>query len=290
MQFLIVAGAEKAGTTSLFSYLSAHPSTCPSRRKETDWFRGASTDASDYLRHFPDPAPGMSTYLEASPGYLAEAEVVAPRIAHVLPRARLVFVLRDPVDRLASSFRFYKSRLHVPDGMTLDEFVDLCFDFIDSGGAAPLAGIDPWHLSALQRGRYESQLAPFRRAHPEDRILMLDYGSLRDKPREVLGRIARFAGLDARFYDSFVFERENVSFLARRVWLQRFAVAVNDGLEGLWRRHPRLKRSLLATYKRINERPMEADPLSPRNRQRLQLFYQPTYSALPALLGAGNPR
>lgn len=87
--FLIVGGAEKAGTTSLYRYLAAHPEVCASLSKETDYFRRANPDRNQYLEQFPPIADGQRLRLESSPGYLAEAEVVAPAIARVVPDAML---------------------------------------------------------------------------------------------------------------------------------------------------------------------------------------------------------
>jgi hypothetical protein len=281
--FLIIGGVEKAGTTSLYTYLAAHPQVLPSLRKETDYFRTEGATREAYVAEFP-PLPaagGPWTMMESSPGYLAEADRVAPRLAAALPQARLVFVLREPIERLRSCYRFYRSRLYLPEAMSFDTFVRTCLQFEETGHP-PGPGLMIWHLRALSRGRYERQLVPFLELFPQDQVLVLDYEALRRDARALTARAAGFAGLDDGFYAQYGFERENVSFGARHRGLQRAALAVNHRLERLWRRHPALKRRLLRIYKRLNEKPLESDPLSPETMSMLQAWYGPTRQWLAA--------
>jgi sulfotransferase family protein len=107
---LFVAGAPKAGTTSLWRYLGQHPMIYMAPMKEPNYFSGHRprgrprvADEASYLRLF---APGAEAKLrgEASPSYLWRADVAAPAIKRVSPAARIVIMLRDPVDRAHSSY------------------------------------------------------------------------------------------------------------------------------------------------------------------------------------------
>lgn len=282
-RYLVVGGAEKAGTTSLFGYLAAHPQVCASAKKETDHFRAPAATLAGYETFFAGDGAVRPVRAESSPGYLAEAEAVAPRLAATLPQARLVFVLRDPVDRLRSCYRFYQSRLHVPATMSFDHFALACLDHEQDAGVT--AGLQPWHLRATGRGRYERLLPAFERAFPADQILLVDYERLRRDAAGVTLEIAAFAGLEPGFYSDFAFARENVSFRARNGGLQRLAIGFNDGLEALWRRRPGLKRWLLRWYKRMNEQPLRDDPLSAATQARLDAYYAPTRADLARRFG-----
>lgn len=281
--YLIIGGAEKAGTTSLFSYLAAHPAVCASSEKETDYFRSEVHDLRGYQAFFTCTCPEKKILMEASPGYLAEAINVAPRIARLLPDARLVFVARDPVERLVSSFRFYKSRLHIPESMSFDAFVQACFSYHYGRQGAQEIGLLDWHLNALGRGRFEQQIAEFERALPSEQLLVLRYEQLRDDVRGTVKQVATFSGLDPSFYDTYVFGRENVTFLAKRRTVQRIAIFVNDNFQAFWRNKPRLKQRLLRIYKRFNEQPAAPDQLEDETRRQLRDFYGPTYRYLATL-------
>lgn len=288
---MIIAGAEKAGTTSLFAYLAAHPQVCASNKKETDHFRSADASLESYLAYFDGWQDGQHlTCVEASPGYMAESDTVAARLAGLVPEARLVFLLRDPIDRLRSSFRFYKSRLHVPEAMSFEQFANVCLAHELGQPSPAAAGIKAWHLRALARGRYDLQLPHFQRCFPASQLLPIHYDDLRDDVRATVMQAARLAGIDPAFYEGFQFGRENVSFLAKRSGLQRVAIFVNDRFEGVWRSHPQLKRKLMGLYKRVNERELEPDPLSPATESRLRDWYGATYALLSGLPRLAAPR
>lgn len=275
-RFAIVGGAEKAGTTSLYSYLSAHPDVCASSHKETDYFRGDAHDLSGYLTYFKDCDPAAKVWLESSPGYLAEADSVAPRMGKLLPECKVIFLLREPVERLKSSFRFYKSRLHLPADMVFDDFADKCLRY-ELGGATPeQLGVGEWYLKSLARGRYELLLPPFREHLGESSLLVLNYDSLRDDLSGTIKRVAAFIGIDPSFYDDYAFGRENVTFFVKGRLLHKYAIWINDRFETFWRRNPALKKRLLNLYKTINGRAMEKETMSADIATRLWTYYQPT--------------
>jgi hypothetical protein len=275
-RFLIICGAEKAGTTSLYGYLATHPDVCASIRKETDYFRNPDATLSGYRACFGEPQRDGALCMESSPAYLAEAAEVAPRMAAVVPQAHLVFILRDPVDRLRSAYRFYQSRLHLPADMSFDRFATLCLDHEDGLPAPADLNIQPWHLAAAARGRYDLLLPHFQSHFDSARIGLVMYPDLQRDAHGTLDRLCSFAGLDGAHFSGLALARENVSFGVRHRGIQRVAVAVNDSLEGLWRRYPGLKRRLLAAYKRFNAAPLQADPLAPETAKRLAAFYTPT--------------
>jgi hypothetical protein len=106
---LFVVGAARAGTTSLWRYLDRHPEIWMAPIKEPHFFSGVRprlypsiADEASYLRLF---APGAGSKLrgEASPTYLSH-EKVAASIKRVSPDARIVIMLRDPVERAYSSY------------------------------------------------------------------------------------------------------------------------------------------------------------------------------------------
>lgn len=103
---LIVIGAMRAGTTTLYHHLSNHPEIGMSRMKETDFFvpkMNFPLGMSWYQSQFD---PGYSIYGEASPNY-AMCHLwrgVPARIHSILPDVRLIFLARDPVDRLVSHY------------------------------------------------------------------------------------------------------------------------------------------------------------------------------------------
>jgi len=106
----LVIGAMKAGTTSLFHYLQAHPQVYLSPLKEVDffavganWWRGVEW----YRKQFQKAPANAIAVGEASTIYTRYPEHpgVAERIASLLPEARLIYVLRDPIERIRSHYQ-----------------------------------------------------------------------------------------------------------------------------------------------------------------------------------------
>ena len=110
----IVIGAGKAGTTSLWAYLQEHPQVFMSARKELDffttehnWHRGLEW----YESHFAD-AGTAKAHGEVSGNYTNWPDYVGvpERMASVVPGARLVYVVRHPIDRMVSGYRYLRAR------------------------------------------------------------------------------------------------------------------------------------------------------------------------------------
>ncbi|MFB6279758.1 MAG: sulfotransferase [Salinibacter sp.] len=119
---IIVIGAPRSGTTSLYRYLDEHPEVYMSPLKETRFFayegqtvdydgpadayaynRDTVTDAAAYRQLFADRTPGQRTG-EATPVYLYRGDRAAERIQRHAPDARLVAIFRNPVERAYSDF------------------------------------------------------------------------------------------------------------------------------------------------------------------------------------------
>lgn len=108
---LVVIGAMKCGTSSLHNYLKLHPQIYMAPAKELDFFikkrpfyqRGLSWYESNFNR---EEAKGKSIIGEASPNYTkCHAFPGVPECMHnVIPNAKLIYILRDPVKRAVSHY------------------------------------------------------------------------------------------------------------------------------------------------------------------------------------------
>jgi hypothetical protein len=202
--FLLV-GAKRCGTTSLFDYLTAQPDVVgPRASKGTHYFdvnhgRGASW----YRRSFPGSAfdrrrRGERVVIgEASPYYLFHP-LAADRIAAELPDVRLIAILRDPVDRAWSHYRYEAGRGF--EDLSFEEAVELEHDRLSGEGDKLRAGngyesFHHRHHSYLARGRYAEQLEPFLAKFPPERILLVQSEAFYAKPRREVDRVRAHLGL-----------------------------------------------------------------------------------------------
>src|SRR3712207_6690007 len=100
----VIIGTQRGGTTSLYHYLSKHPEVLPALRKEIHFFDLNFDRGLDwYLAHFArQDQPGLVG--EASPLYMFHRDV-PERVRRVLPNAKFIALLRNPVDRAYSQYQ-----------------------------------------------------------------------------------------------------------------------------------------------------------------------------------------
>jgi hypothetical protein len=197
-----VAGAPKAGTTALHAALARHPSLYMSAVKEPKFFlsdgppptRGGPGDGQTYrehvwrredyeaLFHF---APPGTLRGESTPFYLYRRDA-QERIRALIPQARLIVILRDPVERAHSNWTHLWSAGLDPVG----DFVQACAEE-DQRIAAGWA--DFWHYTAL--GRYGEQLEQLYSVFPREQVIVFRYRSLLEDPALVLDQICEFLGV-----------------------------------------------------------------------------------------------
>ena len=107
---LIVVGAAKSGTTSLWHYLMNHPEIFMSKVKETNYFSNdlmTRNNPIKSLKHYESLFENKANYKirgEVSNAYLTYADEVAPRIKELIPDCRILIILRHPIDRLYSRY------------------------------------------------------------------------------------------------------------------------------------------------------------------------------------------
>jgi hypothetical protein len=248
----VIAGVNKAGTTSLFVSLSGHTDVAPASVKETRYFLpprwGRSLEpVAVYEGYFAD-AGDRKVRLEATPSYFYGGAAVADAIDEVCgDDARVIVVLREPVSRFWSFFNYQKARLRIPEDMTgeaylarADEMAEA--DFLDPANEA-------WF--AFRGGCYSEWLPGWHDRFGE-RLLVVWFEEMMADPERVLGAVARFLGIDPAGYASLALASENRTTAYRRAGLQRIALRANDRLERFLRRHYGLKERLRTLYYRVN--------------------------------------
>ena len=198
-----VAGAPKAGTTALHAALARHPALYMSAVKEPKFFltdgpppaQGGPGDAKTYREHvwrradyeaLFDLAPPGALRGESTPFYLYSRDAQL-RIKALVPDARLIVVVRDPVERAHSNWTHLWSAGLDP----IDDFVRACAAE-DQRIAAGWAEF--WHYKRL--GLYGQQLKHLYSVFPRGQVLLFRYRDLIDDPAGTLDRICAFLGIE----------------------------------------------------------------------------------------------
>ena len=130
---LLVVGVPKAGTGSLFAYLTQHPDICGADEKEVGYFNffnprrhtGPPPDLDVYRRHFAH-VDGEQYAMEATPTYSYGGRPVIEAIQEKLPGVKVVISLRDPVQRLWSAYTFQRELGNIPQLRTFGDYLSAC--------------------------------------------------------------------------------------------------------------------------------------------------------------------
>ncbi|MGQ0591213.1 MAG: sulfotransferase family protein [Gammaproteobacteria bacterium] len=291
---VIIAGVNKAGTTSLFRYLSDHPSVCGSVVKEARFFNTAPPrDATDpwaaYLRIFPDLSDQHAVCLEATPTYLYRGQEIAKRIAEWFPRARLIFVLRNPVDRFCSFLGSLRNRAaDVLTGASDQDIIHALQKHVSKTTKGEDSAFYQQIALEFERGNYSHYLPAFFSCFPSGQIQVLFFEDLTNSPRSFVKRVAADIGISPNFYDDYAFEIENKTRNYRSKRLQRAVHLMNMTLEPFLNRHPALRRSLRTIYTRINENKCAGNEVNAELRRVLAESYDQTLTELKSLLLSQN--
>ncbi len=289
----IIAGTEKAGTTSVFTYLSAHPSVCGSIVKETDFFRNSYSgdrekDIASYAKYFGDSAHQAKVVMEASPGYLGSGVEVARRIHTMIPDVKLLFILRNPIDRIYSSFNFHVGNLHLSKGLSFEEYIDKCIAY-DSGQKTPVElGIDEWYLKVISFGRYADYLMYYYQQFPKEQIKVMFFEDMNRDIVSFMYELCQFLDISPDYFDDYNYKKINATYESRIKWLHKAAISFNVKSERFLRQRPKLKQLLVNLYKRINEAREGYEKISDDSRFRLKQYYLPSIGALQVLVGIKN--
>lgn len=199
---LVVIGAQKCGTSGLHFYLDLHPEIAMSDPKELNFFiceRNWPRGLEWYRAHF-DPESHVRG--ESSPNYTTYPHHlgVPERMHGVVPDAKLIFLVRDPLERIAAHWvhNYAKRR----------EKGDLRATLLHP------------NTTYVLRSQYHLQLTRFLNTYSESQVLILDQDDLRLRRVQTLRDVFGFLGVDPGFeHPRFHRERHRSSRKRRATWL-----------------------------------------------------------------------
>jgi hypothetical protein len=250
---LLIAGFAKCGTTSLFSYLSQHPDICASSVKETGFF----VPTEEILREPRHPVPpirfeqGWSAYrtyfrrperaiwLEAS--NYARFAGSADTIRALCPDARLIFLVRNPLERVLSAYRYRQLVGTLPHSVSFEQYVQA-----ESETGPQLS----FGVGDVVTTHYSRFLQPFFDRFPPARLKLIGFHELAREPGRVLRDICRWLDIDERPVDGFDLAPENVTYHPRNWRVHGVHTFLRTRVWNLRRRFPRTVDQGTALYQR----------------------------------------
>jgi hypothetical protein len=298
---LIVVGAPKAGTGSLFAYLSQHPDICPADEKEVGYFNhynpyrhtGAVPPIEEYTRHLAHC--GCERYrFEATPTYSYGGAPVIEAIRRLIPDVRIILTLRNPVDRLWSAYTFQRELGNLGELGSFDAYVQLCME--TKRTAADLVPRD--HLHGLYIGFY-AEYVPLWLDAFDDAIRVLFVEDMARDAEAVMSGVFRWLGIGDDVSAMNLAARNKTNH-PRSIRLARLAYSAKRSVDRRRLLPPSLRDPIRKLYWRANKGAAPGG-LDPQTRARLTGLYAASnaataralasrgYKQLPEWLEAASP-
>jgi hypothetical protein len=211
----VIVGAQKGGTTSLFSYLDERDSFLGAKPKEIHYFDredNFSKGSKWYESHFIKLPGEKGLFFEATPEYLSREKVPA-RLKAYSSELKIIILLREPISRAYSAWNMYRQwseegivpwaiandqhgrnespiyRTFFKNGCpSFSDYIKLEMDLIERGDGEE----EP---SLLRRGVYKPQIERYVEFFGWDNILILGFSELKNDSEGVIQKCCEFLGL-----------------------------------------------------------------------------------------------
>lgn len=208
----IIVGAPRSGTTSLYNYCAQHPDVFMSPIKEVNYFSSNNHGLTeeDYRQLF-EPGREKLAVGEASPSYLRRED--APRrISSLIPECQIIVILRDPVSRFLSDFKYSRRFGFHPN--PLESYLP-----VRTGDEIAV----PKHFeigTMREKGFYYRQIRQYREVIDEDKIHIFIYDDLIEDTSKLVGTLFGLLGISQEFTPN-IKKKHNKSTESRWSWLAR---------------------------------------------------------------------
>jgi Sulfotransferase domain len=227
---VIIGGAPRSGTTFLCELLAKHPDiyvakpfipepkVCMTPHPDGD--AGLLRRYAEIFSH----APSRSIRIEKTSYYLENAEA-RERLIRILPRAKFVFILREPVERAYSNWM--RSRLNGLETLPFEEAIEQ-----ELGRVSPLPPHQAYArpFDYLTRGRYGTLVEAWIRAVGRERVAIYVFEAALAAPESFVTELQRFIGVDPLPWSALASGRINAIERGPHRLSEKTAAAVREKL------------------------------------------------------------
>ena len=261
----IVPGAMKSGTTALRIYLSQHPEIYVVN-KEIHFFDREENfkKGKKWYEKFFEDWSGEKAIGEKTPGYLYN-EKVPERMYGILPDVKLIFLLRNPIDRAYS--HYWHNVREGLEWLSFEEALNKEEERIKNPLGRQI-------YSYKDMGKYIIQIKRFLEFYPKDKMLFLLTEDLKENRIDTLKMVLDFLGVDSHF--KFVdLNEKHVGGIPRSLFLTKLVRCEPIKRCGIVRE----------AIKRLNTKRGKIPPMKPETRRKLGEYFEPFNKELEKFTG-----
>ncbi len=295
----IIIGAQKAGTTTLFSFLKKHPKIYMPPEKEAPFFshdKRYVKGLGPYIKEFFDGAPINAIWGKATPYYMmgyqsTSVETIAERIKTTFPNVKLIAILRNPIERAISHYRMSLRR-----GLENRSFEEAVHQLLD-GDALKEARMHPTETNSyIIQGEYARILNIYYQLFERGHLFIAFTEELESNPGRLLKAIFNFLEVDDKFVSFNLKAKCHIGGTKRRIpWLygniENWPIFQYSPLRFILLKIPaKFRRQFNYWFEQWNILKDDGGKeIDPSVRDKLKKFYQKDMEALARLLNREIP-
>lgn len=206
---VLIVGPPKCGTTSLFKWLSSHPDVCGSRIKETyflmdeghvftpSYLPTLHANGIGRFEEYFDQHAGERIILESTPHHFNQLTALAYATEQ---RARAIFILRRPEERIYSQFQFNRHALAEFKGLSFRDFVNILMGDASADALSTSPRINYVLSTAIEASTYHLHVKKWVDGLGSGKVYIQLFEDLVDDPNGALMRLSEWLGIDTQFF------------------------------------------------------------------------------------------
>lgn len=297
-KYLIVAGTNKAGTTSLYNYLSYHQQIIPAAKKQTDYFlhpayplikSSKKTKVKSFLQHFQlDSLDNKNNYLmDVSPDYMYDKSVIDSIKSELdANHIKLLFILRDPIERLISWFQYGKQIGELNQEVNFEEYLALQEEKLEN------------HITycAQKTGKYAEFIQPFFDNFPRENIHICFFETLKNEPSLLMNELCDFLKINSEVYKNYNFTISNKTVKVKSKYFNNLYKHVRGTVVNSLEKYPKIfnlvkkpGQQVTKLYKKLNTETKSGFQLSKEQEKKLIDYYEADVKKIEKLIEHKTP-
>lgn len=206
----IGVGAQKSGTSWVYTCLYEHPEICAPVKEIHFFSRPRFENGKDwYEAHFKNCKTDVKRG-EFSTSYLYSKETPV-RIRDLYPDVKLIAILRNPIDRALSQYKNAIKAGEITEAISFETYVQQ-------------------EKSVVLQGKYFEQLQRYNKLFPKEQLLVLIYEDIKKDPKAFMQKIYQFIGIDDTFEASMLYSQVNIARIPKNVSVGRLMHRIAEKL------------------------------------------------------------